>query len=152
VISTALTTGSLALERHETMPQQRYKTVLRYRLKDQDSPAEDAPNHLPPQVATSNSADEGRGRDDLLQPANLVLSEGAGDAEQGDEGKAGVPQPFDYFEAEEVSEEQVSSQSLQHNSHPLPQFYGFGEIPPDLKKLNSLEYYLLDPDVDPVCL
>lgn len=94
------------------IPQQRYTTVLRYRLVHKESDAEDAPR-----AASNNSADGGHDRDELLQPANLVTSSGPGEEEQGTEGEAEVPQPFDYFETEEVPEDQVSSQKVYHNSH-----------------------------------
>lgn len=130
------------------MLQQRYTTVLRYRLIDKEPDAEDAPNHLSPRVASNNSADRGNGKDQLPQSASLT-GEGAREEEQVDEGEAGIPQPFDYFETEKG---QVSSSKVQHNSHPLPQFYGFGEVPPDLTKLHPLKYYPLNPEVYPVRL
>ena len=129
----------------------RWTAVTRYRFNDQQ-----LENDTPEDTTTVIMGDnDGKGS---------LVNEGLEEAE--------VPKPFIFEEVTEGEQLQMLSTSTgsdvtkskadvleekdsamrHHQSHPLPKLYGFEEIPPDLTKLSPLEYYPLDPSVDPVRL
>lgn len=85
------------------------------------------------------------GKKSKAQSPNGLLGFCADD-EPGEE--AEVPSPFEYFEPEDECE----SNRRRHTSAELPQFYTLGDVPEDLEELPPLQYYPLDPSVDPIRL
>jgi hypothetical protein len=133
------------------MPPQRWTTVLRYRFTDQESQKEQTDRHFLPALRNDqegNVVDEGNDEAELPLSFNFVVDER--DREE-DEGEAEVPRPFGYIESQDVQETQIIPQE-QHKSGPLPRFYSFEDPPSDLSSLPPLDYYNLDPTVDPVRL
>jgi hypothetical protein len=69
------------------------------------------------------------------------------DAEDGEE--APVPDDFDLFDGED---EDYQIKAQKHQSAPLPDFYSLEIVPGDLTTLPLLEYYPMNPDVEPARL
>jgi Heterokaryon incompatibility protein (HET) len=81
----------------------------------------------------------------------ILLGCGKGKGREQDD-EAELPRPFEYFEDEDEPKDERDDRQIAHVQGPLPNFSFLDAPPEDLRTLEPLEYYPLNPEVNPIRL